>query len=72
MNTKTALDSPQQIVNYLRSGNAHYKAWCSVVDAILEVDPEFFSGDSSKSTVELVCDWIRAQKKVGEHNEQTT
>jgi hypothetical protein len=64
MNLK--LDTPQKIVNNILSGNAHYQAWCSVVSAIEEVAPEVLTQDSSKSAVELICNWIREQKKVGE------
>lgn len=61
--TKQIPDTVQAIAGNILSGNAHFQAWSAVVTAVSETAPEVLTQDSSKTAVELICDWIRAQKK---------
>lgn len=48
----------QAIVDNTLSGNAHFKAWCAVVDALFEADPTWCV-DRSKSAVQNAVAWIK-------------
>lgn len=55
------LSTVEKLVENTMNGSAHFAAWCAVVAAVEEVAPEALN-DSSRSAVDNVVAWIRAQK----------
>jgi hypothetical protein len=61
-NEVPVLDTVDAIAEDMMSGNAHFRAWCAILDAVKETAPEALA-DRTKSPVDNICAWIRSHKK---------
>jgi len=56
-------EAVQKIARDTLSSTSHFQAWCAVLDAVNAVEPGLVRSDTSKSPVDIVCTWIRSQRK---------